>query len=158
MFRYTLVDTALAFALASPVRTETIFLGTLCYTAVTAACTNGPFQGSFDSSLFHPKAVPGNLNFSALNEFRRTGTTSRNLDSASFTAVFQQVTNARIGFSNFTSSKLSFVLVGNMVPGALTASTRSVTPGGKIKNPRGDTGQEACIASLRFVRIRDLNS
>lgn len=154
MIKYALIASAIGFAFTAPASAETLFDGTLQFTAVTAACTEGPYAGSIDKGRFHPSTVPGNLGFTALNRIWSWGAESWNLEGAGgFTGSFQQVGNQGIGWNAYTPSKPSFVQVTAQAPTTLTATTPSMTLVGKIKNPWGHIGQENCIASFRFIGV-----
>ncbi len=133
---------------ANPASAETLFRGIIKYTATAGSCTSGPGAGFWEHSLFHPRAVAGNSNFSALNEIQDFSATSWTLDSGNFTSNFKQVTNARQGWSNFIPGQPSFVRVTSQVPATLTPATASVTLTGQIKNPKGNAGEETCIVTF----------
>ena len=155
MFRRMILTVAALGSMASMAQAEVLFRGTLQFTAVNAACTDGPRVGDQDNARFHPALLPGNNTFEALNQIWNFGATSwRLLASGGFTASFQQTSNASIGWSDFTPDKPTFISVSKQAPAALTATTTNVTLVGKIKNPWGNIGQENCVASFIFVGVK----
>ncbi len=155
MFKYTILATALLSSSVISASAETLFRGTLQVTAASVGCTKGPEAGDISNGQFHPAAVPGNFNFSAVNVIERFNAQSlRLLAAGSFTSSFQQVSNVAIGWSDFTPDKPGFVLVSKQTPATLAATTPNVTLVGKIKNPFGITGQENCIANFLFVGVK----
>jgi uncharacterized membrane protein len=133
---------------------ETLFQGTLRFTAVNAACANVASAGNQDNALFHPASVPGNDNFTALNAIYDFGARSWKLLAAgSFTSSYQQVSNVGIGWSDYTPSKPTFILVSKQQPATLLSTTPNVTLFGKIKNPNGNIGEETCVATFIFVGV-----
>lgn len=156
IFKATLgatIAAAAVLSLAAPASAEILFRGIMNVTAVNANCTDGPNVGNSENAQFHPAAAPGNSNFSALSQFGRYHATSWALNTGSFTTTFQQVSNKSIGWSDFTPDKPSFFLVSKQAPVNITSTTPTIILEGKIKNPRGNIGQETCVATFRFAGL-----
>ena len=116
-------------------------------------CALKNFANENYAAQFHPAGTPGNSHFSALNTFSDFSSTSYQLDSGGFSNSLQQVTNVSIGWGVYTPDKPSFVLVSKQTPGILKSTTKFVSLQGQIKNPRGNTGQDGCIADFLFSGI-----
>ena len=152
------ISTAALLSLAAPASAEILFRGFMRITAVNASCTDGPNVGDSDNGQFHPAAAPENMNFSAFNQIYTHGATSWRLDGGSFTNSFQQVSNVGIGWTDYTPDKPSFLLISRQAPATITTTTASILLEGKIKNPRGNIGQENCVATFRFVGLQTLSN
>ena len=155
MIKHALFASAIGFTFIAPASAETNFQGILQFTDANDSCVEGPRAGDTYNGQFHPGAVPGNSNFSALNKIERFGAQSWRV-RGNFANLFQQVSNNGIRWSDYTPDKPSFVEVSKQTPATLTATTPDVTLVGKIKNPWGNIGQENCVANFLFVGVRQL--
>ena len=156
MFRQTTISLVVFIMLSTAASAETLFSGVLNVTAVTAACTNEASVNDNSNAQFHPADVAGNSDFAALNQIDRYSARSwKLLAPGSFTDAFQQTSNVSIGWSDYTPDKPSFLLVSKQTPTTLTTTTQSVTLVGKIKNPYGDAGFEACEETFIFVGFNE---
>lgn len=154
MITKPLLAVAVLLSIASSAQAETLFRGTIRVTGVTAGCTQGPNIGDQDNAQFHSALVPGNVALTALNRISTYGGTSwRLLAPGGFTTSFQQVSNLSFGWSDFTPSKPTFILVTKQTPATLAATSASVVLTGRIRNYFGNTGQDTCIANFTFAGV-----
>jgi hypothetical protein len=150
MLKRLLVVSVLGLLCTTRAFAETLFRGAL-FTTKADNCPNGPNEGDFSNAQFHPSALPGNNDFSALNKIFSFSALTYHLLTGSFTPAFQKVNTVGIGWTDYKPEKPSSVLVSKQTPPSLDANTKSVTLIGKIKNPFGEVGQDSCIESFLFV-------
>ena len=114
----------------------------------------GPGVGNTWTATFHPKAVTGNANFSALNQFWDFGGNSWTPNGASFTSTFQPAIHGGIGWNVFIVNNMpSYVRITGQSPALLTPTTPNITLVGQIKNPWTQSGQENCVFTFRMVGL-----
>lgn len=155
MLKRSLLAAMCLLTAIAPVRAEMLYQGLLKFTKSNASCTQGPRAGERYTAQLHPASAPGNSNFSSINIFSYQGAHTYHLLTGSFSAVFKEVTNVSIGWSEYTPDKPSFVRVSKQAPTAIASKTVFVSLIGQIQNPWGNTGQEACIADFAFTGIVD---
>ena len=132
--------------LTSEVQAEVVFRGVFEITGANADCINGQYVGNINNAQFHPRGL-GNENFAALTTIYSFGGNSYKLEGKNFSNSFQTVQYGGVGWSVYIDdTKVSLAL--DKVPD-ISATTNFLELTGRIKNLRGNDGQENCIVNFR---------
>lgn len=147
MLRLGLMAAVAVVALPTVANAEFLYQGYLKVTSATAACTAGPKVGTIYKSHYHPAAVSGatqNWTGSAISTFQYFGSRSWALNNGSFSSTAKIVNNTVLNSTVLTPKINSKVSITSQSPATLTTTSTSLTFSGKITNPNGLSGQEAC--------------
>ena len=163
MLKYPMLAALAALIVAGPAKAETLYRGTLVYTVVNTSCPNGPTAGEIHTAQYHPEIVSGVAQTyvaAALNVYHYFGIIGVKINNAEFpvskAGIFvtpNPLTPYGVGWSDYTPSPGSNLIVMSRTPATLSNKTPVVVMTGKIQNPRGGTVGPNCIASFEFTGI-----
>ena len=148
---------AVSMAMMLPAQAETLFRGLLHFTAVSGPeCNNAGRVGDRSNTQFHPR-VAGNANFAAITRIHDFGGISYKLEGADFTPKLKKTITGGLGWDAYTPQKPISVAVLTQEPTNLKPNSPTVTLTGKIQNPWGDPGSEACVVDFTAVYVKRLD-
>ena len=158
MIRGAILGTALLAGAATTASAETVFVGTIKITAVTAQCQN-VHVNDYAQSVFHPKIV-GNANFAGLSWVWTHYAKGHLLGGLNFDATFRTVTTGGVGWGDpytWPSTKAAQIAVTYYSPAvaSITAATPIVIIRGQFKRFNNDPGGLACVASFTGTYVKD---
>ncbi len=159
MIRGAILGAALVASGATTAMAETVFVGTIKFTAVTAQCQNVRLH-EYARSTFHPAVRGGNQNFAGLSWVWTNYARGHKLNGANFDATFRTVVTGGTGWGDpytVAAAQQAQIRITSYAPalGTITAATPTLTIVGQIRRLGNDPGGLACVATFLGTYVKD---
>jgi hypothetical protein len=158
MVRTAILATLLLAGVTTVASAESVFTGTIKFTAVTTQCRNVRVN-DFGNSVFHPK-ITGNANFAGLSWVWSHYAHGHVLSNLNFDATLRTVVTGGVGWGDVytkpatQASKIAITAYSPPIAN-ITASTQTVIIVGKIARPFNDPGGLSCVATFLGTYVKD---